>query len=120
MLKSQDGGGYQHHALLALADALEGGAQGHLGLAEAHVPAQQPVHGNGPFHVRLDLLCTAELVLCLLVFKVALKIVLPFPVRFKGIALLLHALGVQGDEFPGDVLDCRTHPCFGFLPLLAA
>ena len=26
VLKSQDGGGYQHHALLALADALEGGA----------------------------------------------------------------------------------------------
>ena len=52
VLPGQDGGGHQQRALLAVGDALEGGPQGHLGLAEAHVAAQQPVHGDRPLHVR--------------------------------------------------------------------
>ena len=38
---------------LPAVDGLEGGADGHLGLAEAHVAADQAVHGLGALHVPL-------------------------------------------------------------------
>ncbi len=45
VLLGQDGGGHQHHHLLAVQGGLEGRPQGDLGLAVAHVAAQQAVHG---------------------------------------------------------------------------
>ena len=49
-------GGREHRGLLAVAESLERGAHGDLGLAVAHVAAQQPVHGMVALHVFLDLL----------------------------------------------------------------
>ena len=45
VLLGEDRGGHQHQRLLAGLGGLEGGAQGHLGLAVAHVAADEAVHG---------------------------------------------------------------------------
>ena len=119
MLERQDGGGHQQHALLALGHAFERRAQRHLRLAEAHVPAQQPIHRHRALHVPLDFLDAAELILRLLVFEPPLEIVLPLPVRIEGEPRGGHPLAVQGDKLLGDVPDRRAHPGLGLLPLLA-
>ena len=46
--------GCEDRDLPSAEDALERGAQGHLGLAEAHVAADETIHRGGPFHVALD------------------------------------------------------------------
>ena len=55
VLLGQRRGGYQDGGLLAVQDALHHRPQGHLRLAEAHIAAQQPVHGHGFLHIGLDL-----------------------------------------------------------------
>ena len=59
VLKGQDGGGDKQDALLALGNTLESGPQRHLRFTEAHVPAQQPVHGDRTLHIPLDLVDAA-------------------------------------------------------------
>ncbi len=54
VLLGQNGRGAEHHDLAAGVHALKRRAQGNLGLAKAHVAAQQAVHGLGRFHVGLD------------------------------------------------------------------
>ena len=44
----------EHHNLPAAVHAFERRAQSDLGLSEAHVAAEQPVHGFGRLHIRLD------------------------------------------------------------------
>ena len=46
VLLRQDRRGTQHHHLSRILAALEGGAQGHLRLAKAHVTAEQAIHGS--------------------------------------------------------------------------
>ena len=120
MLPGQDGGGHQDGALLSGGHALEGRPQGHLGLAEAHVPAEQPVHGGLALHVVLDLVDAPQLVLGLVKLEPGLKVPLPLPVGREGEAFLLHPLGVELDKLLGDVLHRRPHPGLLLLPLGAA
>ncbi len=54
VLLGQNGRGAEHHDLAAGVHALKRCAQGNLGLAEAHVAAQQAVHGLGRLHVGLN------------------------------------------------------------------
>ena len=95
VLLGQDGGGHQDGGLLAVQDALHHGPEGHLRLAVAHVAAQQPVHGPGLLHVRLDLRDAPQLVVGLGVVKGLLKLPLPGGVRGEGEARPLLPLGVQ-------------------------
>ena len=53
VLQRQNGRGNQYGGLLAVAGGLEGGADRHLRLAEAHVAANEPVHRFGRLHVAL-------------------------------------------------------------------
>ena len=54
VLPGQNGGGHQYGTLFAVHHALERRPDGHLGLAEAHIAAEQPVHGLGTLHIVLD------------------------------------------------------------------
>ena len=54
VLRSQQRGRCQHRDLLAVLDRLERSTDGDLGLAEADVAADQPVHRVGALHVDLD------------------------------------------------------------------
>ena len=114
VLLGQDGGGHQDGGLLPVQDALHHRPEGHLRLAVAHVAAQQPVHGAGALHVRLDLGDAPELVLRLRIGEGLLELPLPGGVRGEGEARPLLPLGVQGDEALGQILGGLFGP--GLLP----
>ena len=54
VLESQDRCRYQHSNLLGITDCLESGADGHFGLTESYVAADEAVHRAGIFHILLD------------------------------------------------------------------
>ena len=87
MLEGQHGGGHQHGHLLAVGHGLEGGADGHFGLAEAHVAADEAVHGHVAFHVVLHLGGGFHLVGCVLVDERGFQLVLQV-----GVGRVLEAL----------------------------
>ena len=120
MLPGQQGGGGQKGALLAAHHALEGRAQGNLGLAHAHVAAEQAVHRVGLFHVLLDLGGGVELVVGLVILKAGLEIVLPVAIGREGVSLGLPAPGVQFNELLGHLLGGLFHLGAGALPFGAA
>ena len=62
VLLGEDRGGHEEHHLLAVLRRLEGGAQRHLGLAVAHVAADQAVHRARLLHVGAHGLDRLELV----------------------------------------------------------
>ena len=104
VLLGQDGGGHQNGGLRAVQNALHHRPQGHLGLAVAHVAAQQPVHGPGLLHIGLDVPDGLELVVGLRVGEGVLKLLLPGAVRREGMACQPLALGIQPDQALGQVL----------------
>ena len=55
VLLGQNGRGAEHHDLATGVHALKRRAQGDLGLAKAHVSAQQAVHGLGRLHIGLNI-----------------------------------------------------------------
>ena len=87
VLLGEHRGGHQHGDLLAVHDRLEGGAQRHLGLAVAHVAADQAVHGLGPLHVPLHVADGLQLVGRLVVGEGRLELLLPGRVDREGVAL---------------------------------
>ena len=97
----------QNGGLLAREDALHDRAQGDLGLAEAHVAAEQAIHRTVGFHILLDLLNAAELILGLVERERLLELALPDVVRWEGEALQPGALGVQLEQTGGQLLGRR-------------
>ena len=86
MLLGQNGGGAQRHDLLAVLAALERRAQGNLGLAKAHVAAEQPVHGLSRLHVGLDVRHGRGLVGREVIGEARLHVQLGGGVRREGVA----------------------------------
>ena len=74
VLLGKNGRGAEHHDLAAGVHALKRRAQGNLGLAKAHVAAQQAVHGLGRLHVGLNIGDGLQLVACLVVGKALLHL----------------------------------------------
>ena len=120
VLVGQHGGGHQNGRLLSFQYALHHRPQGDLCLAIAHITAEQPIHGHRPFHVRLDLLDTPELVIGFLKGKFILKFPLPRVVRVEGVPRLPLALGVEGDELLGHLLGGLFCLALGLDPVGAA
>ena len=120
VLEGEDGVGHEDGHLLGVAAGLEGGADGHLGLAEAHVAADQAVHGGAVLHVVLDGEGGFELVGGVLVLEGGLHLLLQGVVGAEGEALRGFALGVEGDEVLGDVLHLPLGLGFEHLPGVAA
>ncbi len=120
VLLRQDGGGHQHHHLLAVQRGLEGGPQRHLGLAVAHVAAEQPVHGLLGLHVVLDRVDGPQLVLGLLVGEGLLEAHLPLAVLGEAVALGGLAQRVEVQQLAGHLAGGLAHPALDVLPGLAA
>ena len=114
VLKCEDCSRSQDRHLLAVAQRLEGGAHHHFGLAEAHIPAQQAVHGLKAFHVALDLPGGGDLVARLGEFEGIFEFALPVAIRGKPKALRHLAGGVELEQLVRHV----AH--FGFDPRLGA
>ena len=120
MLQCQNGGGHQDRHLLAGKHRLIGRAKGHLGLAKAHVPAKQSVHGGGAHHILLDLIRRGHLPLGLFVFKRGLKVALIGVIGGKSKALTASTLRIQVDEILGHILGGRLRTRLGLFPLTAS
>ena len=119
VLLHQDRGGRKHRRLLAAHHGLEDRAQGHLGLAVAHIAAEQAVHHLGLLHVPLDVLDGSQLIRRLLVGEVVLKLPLPGGVPVEGVARHGLTLGVELEQVARDVLDGLAHLALLPLPLAA-
>ena len=120
VLLGQDRGRDQDRRLQAVQHALHHGAEGDLGLAVAHVAAEQAVHRGGRFHVPLDLLDAAELVPGLRVAEGVLELRLPGAVRREGVARTALALGVEPDQLARHLLRRGLGPGLGAGPVAAA
>ena len=120
VLFREDGGRRQHGDLLAAHHRLERGAQRHLGLAEADVAADQPVHGTRRLHVRLYLFDTGDLVRGLLIGETRLELLLPVGVAVERRALHPLAARVELDEVFGQLLHRLAHLRLARVPRLAA
>ena len=84
VLEGEDGGGGEDGDLLAVLHGLECGAHGDLGLAVAHVAAEQAVHGLRRFHVALDVGDGGDLVVGLVEVEGVLELALHVAVGREG------------------------------------
>ena len=94
MLLRENGRGNQNGRLLAVQNALHDRPEGHLGLSEAHIAAEQPVHRDRALHILFDLGRAAQLVVGLGIGEVLFKLPLPARIRGKGIAGKALAFGI--------------------------
>ena len=113
VLSGEQRGGRQYGDLLAVLDRLERSPDGDLGLAEADVAAEQPVHRVRPLHVRFDVGDRHALVGCLDEREGVLHLVLPRRVLAERVALGVDPLLVQHDQLLGDLADGRADPVLG-------
>ena len=120
VLLGEHRGGNQQRHLAAPLDRLEGRAQSDLGLAEADVSAEQPVHGPSGLHVALDVLDDQELVAGLLIGERGFQLLLPVGVTREGVALGIQPAGVELDQFLSDLVHPAPHRTPGALPLPGA
>jgi len=103
MLVGQQRSGYQHGGLFAVLHGFEDRPQSHLGLAEPDVTHHQTVHGNGAFHIGLDLDDGRALIRGELVGKGGLHLGLPRSIRAKSVTRRRDPTLVQHHQFLGDL-----------------
>ena len=106
--------------LAPVGDHLERGAQSHLGLAVAHVPRHEPVHGPGVLHVRPHVLDGAHLIGRLLEPEGRIELTLPRRVGWEGVALGHRAGGIEPEQLLGHLAQRRPHRLLHALPGPAA
>ena len=120
VLLRKDGGGDEHQRLLAGLGRLESRAQRDLGLAVAHVAADEAVHGVRRLHVVLDLVDGLRLVVGLLVGERLFQAAHELAVRRIGEPGDGLTGGVQLEQLAGHLHDRRARPGLDRLPVRAA
>ena len=120
VLLGQHRGGHQNCHLLAVHNGLHHRPECNFRLAEAHVAAEQPVHGGGGFHIPLDVRDAAQLVVGLGIGKVIFKFLLPGGVRGEGEAGLPLPGGIELDQLDRHILGGLPGLGLGFLPGVGA
>ena len=120
VLLGQHRRGHQDGDLLAVVDGLERGPHGDLGLAVAHVAAQQPVHRLRLLLVPLDLGDGAELVGRFLVRERVLELALPVAVGRQRVAGQGRADRLNLDHVGGHVAQGLADALLLALPRRAA
>ena len=120
VLECQHSRRHEYGGLLAVDGSLKGGADGNLGLAEAHVTADEAVHRLAALHIGFDGLGSGQLVGRVLIDERGLQLLLQVAVGRVGKALLLATCGIQADEFAGDILQAALGAGFDFCPRVAA
>ena len=120
MLSRQQRGRHHDGDLLAVERDRECRAQRHLGLAEADVAADQPVHRPAAFEVLQGGIDRAELVLGLLVGKARAELVIDMRLHRHFRRFVQMPLGGDLDQFAGDLADAVLELGFARLPAAAA
>ena len=118
MLEAQHRGRRQHRDLAAVLHRFERRAHRHFGLAVAHVADQQAIHGQGRFHVALDVGDGGDLVVGLGKVECVFELALEFVVRRKRMPLCGLALRVELEQLVGHILHGLAHARLGLRPLL--
>ena len=117
VLLSQYGGRHEEDDLIALLYHLKGRAERNLGLAVAHVSADQAVHDSSLFEVRLDIRNCLQLISGLRVGKELFKLGLPHRIRPVAVTFFLEPRRVEGHQFLCDFTDGALNPRLGLAPL---
>ena len=120
VLFGQQRGRAQQGDLLAVGHGQEGGAQRHFGLAEAHVAADQPVHGPARGHVGDHRLDGGGLVGGFLETEALGEGLIVVERQLEGIAFARGALRVQGQQLGGGVAHLLGGLAAGLVPLAGA
>ena len=120
MLQGENRRRHQHGDLLAVHGRLERCADRHLGLAEAHVAADQPVHRLVGLHVLLDGRHGRLLVGRVLPLERRLQLVLQIAVGRKCESLAGLAFGIEGDQLARNILDGLLGGVLELLPCAVA
>ena len=110
VLLGEDGGGHEDRHLVPVEGDLEGRAHRDLGLAVAHVAADEPVHRLAPLEVRLHLANRLELVRRLLERERRFELVLPGRVGGDRAAPRRPAARHRGAGAPAPSLGGRPAP----------
>ena len=110
----------QYRDLLASLHCDECGAQRHLGLAESHVAANDPIHRPGRAQVFLDLRDRSGLVRGLLERESRRKCADLRFVHREGVSLARSTARIHVQQFRGRVPDPCRGPAAGLGPLVAA
>ena len=120
MLARQQGGGHHHRHLLAAHGPREGGAQRHLGLAEADIAADEAVHGTTGIEIGQDGVDGGGLVLGLLECEAGGELAVEAVRSLEAGRLAHEALGRDLDELAGHLQDALLHLGLAGLPGTAA
>ena len=120
MLLGEHGRRHEHQHLLAADRDRERRAQRDLGLAEADVAADEPVHRMRRLEVLLDRLDRRALVLGLAVRELALELLDPLVLDVVGDARLRLALRVELQQLAGHLAEVRARARLQVVPRLAA
>ncbi|MPM49586.1 hypothetical protein SDC9_96316 [bioreactor metagenome] len=120
MLLRQQCGGREKRHLPATHGRDEGGAQGHLGLAETHVAADQPVHGLGTDHVLDDGVDGGLLVGGFLKAEIVGELLVVLYIEAERMALARGAARVDVEQLGSGVAHLLGGLALGLLPLAAA
>jgi len=110
---------HEHGHLPPLLDDPEGRPHGQLGLAVAHVAAQQPVHRPVAGHVGVYLPHRGELVLRLAVDELALELLQPVAAPVVALPRRGVADGLDAQQLAGHLLDRLGHAPLAGLPARA-
>ncbi len=120
MLLSEQRGRAEHRHLLAVGDGDEGGAQRDLGLAEADVAADQPVHWPAAFEVLQGGIDRTQLVLGFLIGKAGAELVIDMRLHRHFRRFVQMPLGRNLDQLAGDLANAVLEFRFPRLPAAAA
>ena len=120
VLARQQRGRHHDGDLLAVERDRERRAQRHLGLAEADVAADQPVHRPAAFEVLQRGIDRAELVLGLLIGKARAEFVIDMRLHRHFRRFVQMPLGGDLDQFAGDLADAVLELGLARLPAAAA
>src|SRR6266576_657929 len=120
VLLGEHGRRHEHQRLLAVDGDSEGGPNGDLRLAEAHVAADEPVHRPRRLQVLLDRLDRALLVLGLPVRELGLESLQPLVPQVEGLTLGLLAAGVERKQLACELPQAGAGAALQVLPGLAA
>ena len=120
MLIGQHRRGHQHGHLFRVAGRLEGGAYGHLGLAEAHIATHQTVHGLCLLHIVLHIVGGLQLVGGVFIEERCLQLVLQKRVSRESKASFPATGGIEAYQVAGNILELGLRTLLHALPLASA
>ena len=117
MLLRQQRGGHEDGHLHAVLHGLEGGTDGHLGLAVTHIADDDAVHRHRGLHIVLDGVDSQHLVFGFDEGEIILHLRLPRIIRGELVPRRGLALSVELDELAGDFAHGGARLLLGVLPV---